>query len=120
MSGTKQSNRKQKLETKGGCVQATRDCVVNLPRDAELGGATRPAARRGRKPESDFRTQGRKETTVGTQYTSTDLRHQPSASPSMTTGLRWLEAVNPAAAQNNAGDGLLMQAYTLSLASFCR
>jgi hypothetical protein len=57
---------------------------------------------------------------VGTQYTSTDLRHQPSASPSMTTGLRWLEAVNPAAAQNNAGDGLLMQAYTLSLANFCR
>ncbi len=56
---------------------------------------------------------------MGTQYTSTDLRTQPSASPA-TTGLRWLEAVNPAAAQNNAGDGLLMQAYTLSLATCCR
>jgi hypothetical protein len=58
--------------------------------------------------------------TVGTFQSATETRSQQMVYTTNAAPLRWFETVNPAAVPVNTGEGLLMQAYTLSLANFCR
>jgi hypothetical protein len=90
---------------------------VNLPRDfSGAGRGDPPSRRRGRKPENkaDNNDEG-KDDDRGNLPVRQQMVYTTNTAP-----LRWFETVNPAAAPVNTGEGLLMQAYTLSLANFCR